>query len=449
MTVRFISVLGFGGAFDLGATQAGLKMMGRKELTAGYGALNILANRHLLGYDWDTELAADRMGESWETIDANVVLGNPPCSGFSTLSNKSFRGEDSSINDCMWALVRYAARVKPEVVIFESVQQAFRQGRDLMAALRNRLEKDSGEEYTLYHVLHNNYSLGGCSIRRRYFFVAARVPFGMEAVKLDNVPVVREVFQDLLPLQSTWEKQPYRSMPSWWSEQMWDGTGTVDGHALVESPHIERVMDLVTGPRAVEWNEGEQLAIVCRRYYERYGDLPKSWYYPSSLPVIDAVTGEPAYDPDTGKRLREPMPKADVLIKTDFNMGFNQLTRWYSEKPARVITGGGCQQVLHPTLLRTITHREAARIQGFPDAWTVRPMRGVPEVGSTWGKGIPVHAGRWVSTWARESIEGRPGSMTGEPAPVHDKNCKADHHEREFIIDVTNDWQQVGVAPSS
>jgi site-specific DNA-cytosine methylase len=441
--MRFVSVMGFGGAFDLGATQAGLKMAGRKELAKGYGALNILANRHILGYDWDTQLSGTGMGDDWDVEDVQVVLGNPPCSGFSTLSNKAFRGEDSSINDCMWALVKYAARVKPEVVIFESVQQAFRQGRDLMAQLRAKLEQDSGETYTLYHVLHNNLSLGGCSLRRRYFFVCARVPFGVEPVELRRLPNLGDVFIDLEPLESTWELQPYRGYPSWWSAQMHDGTGLVDGHALVQSPHMDRVMDLVTGPSGVEWLQGENLAAVCRRYYERHGALPRSWYYPSSFIVRDA-DGEPIKDPHTNRILREPMPKAEVLIKTDFNMGFNQLTRWRDDRPAYVITGGGCQQVLHPHLLRSITHREAARIQGFPDAWTVRPLVGVPEVGSTWGKGIPVHAGKWISKWAKASIEGEPGSMTGEAPPVH-KDCKlADHaHDRELMIDVTNDWRKV------
>jgi site-specific DNA-cytosine methylase len=167
--MKFASCFGFGGAFDLAATQAGLEMATRCEWAAGFGAHNILANRHLLGEDWDTQLSyggGAEAGFEWETVDAQVVLGNPPCSGFSTLTTaKGFRGDHSPINDCMWALIHYAARVKPEVVIFESVQGAYRQGIGLMRNLRRTLEEESGLKYSLYHVLHNNASLGGASVR--------------------------------------------------------------------------------------------------------------------------------------------------------------------------------------------------------------------------------------------------------------------------------------------
>lgn len=80
--MKFVSVLGFGGAFDLGATQAGLEMIGRCELSKGFGAANILANTHLLGTNWDTQLSATNDGLDWDVPgeEAAIVLGNPPCS---------------------------------------------------------------------------------------------------------------------------------------------------------------------------------------------------------------------------------------------------------------------------------------------------------------------------------------------------------------------------------
>lgn len=90
--------------------------------------------------------------------------------------------------------------------------------------------------------------------------------------------------------------------------------------------------------------------------------------------------------------------------------------------------------VIHPTRYRGLTHREVARIMGFPDDWRIRPLRDFKGLPPTWGKGIPVECGRWISTWARNSILGEPGEMVGEKIG-----------DREFLIDVTNDWRQAEV----
>jgi site-specific DNA-cytosine methylase len=100
------------------------------------------------------------------------------------------------------------------------------------------------------------------------------------------------------------------------------------------------------------------------------------------------------------------------LIEKDWFMGFTTMVRWNPSNPARVITGAALQSVLHPWLPRTITHREAARIMGFPDDWVIYPMRS-NGLQSTWGKGITVQCGRWIATWARRSLDGSPGELRG------------------------------------
>lgn len=404
----------------------------RCEWPQGFGAANIIANRDLLGHGWDTQLSYGRSGEDWDVVDADVVLGNPPCSGFSTLTTtKGFRGNHSPINDCMWALIHYAARVKPQVVVFESVQQAFRQGIGLMRELRATLEKESGYEYDLYHVLHNNASLGGASIRKRYFFVASRVPFGVEHYDLQRVPSFGDLLHDLSPLGITWERQPYRGSPSWWSAQMHDGTGLVDGMEISRSPMFKRARFLLDS--GVGWDEGETIMGPTKRYYDKYGDLPRQ-----------RKEGD-------GSGLWTDR-QIERFLEYDFTATPNTLTRWRSDYPARVITGGACHLVLHPWLPRTLTHREAARIQGFPDAWKIEPLRHMGgSIAGTWGKGIPVHAGRWIAHWAKQSIEGNPGSYRDDdwPEKLKIKDPQGGHtpigprEDREHIVNVTKDWEAV------
>lgn len=322
------------------------------------------------------------------------------------MSAKSFRGADSRINECMWHFIRYAAKVKPEIAVFESVQPAFRRddGRALMRRLRDELEERTGYRYDLYHVLHNAYSIGGPSQRRRYFWLASRVPFGIEKPTLRYLPTLDDVIGDLEPLANTWHPQPYRAPASGYAQQFTSARGSVDGMTTIhENIGVRRLHDLMTG---VSWKPNDHLALVTRRYYDTYGKLPESF----------------------GEEMQAK------IIEKDFQMGFTTPVRWDGSKHARVVTGAGLFCTIHPHLNRTITHREAARILGFPDDWRILPLRNVSGLHATWGKGITCHCGEWIGSWIRRALDGNPGTWTGSSG-----------EEREKVLDVTNSWKTVAI----
>lgn len=402
MTYRAIDCQGFAGGFTLGVVQAGFELIGKREKKGGFGARNCEANRHLLGDGWTTE-ACDP--HEWSVPDggASLVFGNPPCSGFSVLSSKEFRGRDSSINQCMWDFVEYAARVRPEVAIFESVQLAFTQGRSLMQDLRVRLEALTGDSYHLYHVLHNALSVGGPAMRKRYFWVASRVPFGVEVPQLERVPLLRDVIEDLVALDQTWESQRYWLDPTWYSgrqrDRYADGVGQiVDGHVCLDTPHTRRTLDILD---KVEWNPNEHMRQTTKRYYEEYGELPDSWSH-----------------------------LTDKLVGRDFFQGYQTPIMWHPDHHARVATGGALLHAVHWAEKRMFTHREVARVLGFPDLWLIEPLKGTPGLFLTWGKGITVDCGRWIASWTKRALDGEPGQNVGELIG-----------ERESRIDVTNSWK--------
>lgn len=394
--MRAIDVMGFAGGFTLGTVQAGFELVGKREMPGGFGVPNCEANRHLLGDGWTAQVGSP---ESWEGVaDVAYVFGNPPCSGFSLLSSKGFRGVDSPINHCMWAFAGFVAKTRPLVAAFESVTQAFTQGITLMRSLHAKLVEDTGIPYRLYHVKHNNLAVGGVAIRKRYFWVVSQVPFGVEHPTLDRTPVLWDAIGDLEHAPVTWELQPRRAQPSWWAEREVAHGDTFDGHFYQVNPEFQRAMDLL--PVAEPWEYRKTISYMARRYYELKGELPESW----------ARNG------------------AKYIAKNFENMGYHQLIRWDPHQPARVITGGAMYAILHPTQYRLFTHREVARVMGFPDDWRVLPLKPVSNLRLTWGKGIPVTSGRWLSHWVKRSINGQPGSITGEPT---------DEGKMESIIDVT------------
>lgn len=396
-----IDCQGFAGGFTLGTVQAGFRLVGKREHPGGFGVPAVEANRHLLGNDWQAQATH---ADEWEPYLVPYVFGNPPCSGFSLLSRSDFRGPDSPINSCMWDFVGFAARCHAQVAVFESVATAYKGGRDLFRALREDLEARTGDRWHLTHVLHNAYSLGGAAIRKRYFFVAHRIPFGVERVELQAVPTFWDVIGDLRDMPHQWEAQPYLHEPTWWSQPLRSATGMVDGHQFKDTPLLERGLDIM---ERVGWGFRENMASALARYWNETGTLPESF------------KGLATY-----QKLIESAP--------DFKMGFNQMIRWYPDRAARVITGAALITVLHPYENRTITHREALRVMGFPDDWRIDSIAGHSGLASFWGKGIPVNCGRWISNWVRESLDGNPGSVTGEEVG-----------ERESLIDVTYDYSHL------
>lgn len=392
--------MGFAGGFTLGVVQAGFKLVGKRELKGGFGVANCEANRHLLGANWSTEVG-EPVTWSVPAGGVDVVFGNPPCSGFSVMSSKSFRGADSKINHCMWAFAEYVTRAKPKIAVFESVQQAYNSadGKELMRRLREFVEERTGERWHLYHVRHNAYSVGGAAQRRRYFWLISRVPFGIEIPRPTVLPALNDIIGDLAALHITWQAQPYRAPAHPWTEHLLNPVGTVDGHVNLNNPLTRRLGDLMNG---VEWRAGESIATVVKRHYTEHGCLPASW---------------------AGSEAK--------LVAKNFIMGFTTPTRWNGANHARVITGGSLQMVIHPWQNRLITHREAARVLGFPDNWNILPLRGVPGLHMTWGKGISVQCGQWIAGWVRRALDGEPGSVTGTALG-----------ERESDIDVTHSWRE-------
>lgn len=378
----FVTCQAFAGAFELGTVQAGFELLHKVEQVGGFGLANCLANRHLLGDRWTSQACVP---DEWEPIRADVVMSNPPCSGFSPMTDNRHRGMDSKINACMHVLIDYAAKIRPSVLVMESVRQAYTGGRPLMQRLRAKLEELTGLRYDLYHVMQDALELGGAARRPRYFMVLSRVPFGVEYPTLSRRPLLRDVWSDLVNHPLTWESQPYRRPATWWTESPRAGCTTFDGHQNHRGVPIERALDLMeVANRNGGWPAGWSIGRVARHVYETVGELPPSWDH--------------------------MLPK---LLRKDWHMGFASITRWDADRVGRVIMGSALDMVLHPWEPRTITHREAARVMGFPDDWRIRPLRGVANLRATWGKGISVQCGRWIGEWCRASLDGEPGTATG------------------------------------
>lgn len=358
--------------------------------TLNFGGPVAAANKHLLGSGWDAKFSDD--DTAWERFsNVDVVIGCPPCSGWSGWTGPKERGADARAHEHTRAFIRYAAAIKPRVVVFESVQQAFTQGLAMMRDYRAMLEDLSGKPYDLHHVRMNNLMVGGHSYRPRYFWVAveAGAPFGVDAEwPADSLPTLVDVIGDLADLPETWKLQPYQREASSFVQHQLSKSGLVDGHVTRDNVHTQRVADVFKAlPNGNhDWLWGMDLANALKQVYDTHGGwVPESWN-----------------------------SKIEKIVSRDFYMGFSIPYRWRGDACANVLTGGALDLVVHPTHPRTITHREAARIMGLPDDWKIEPVKDYAPLQDVWGKAVALDASRWIGAQVRRHLDGQVGSFPSQ-----------------------------------
>lgn len=381
----FIDCNGLAGFMSYGFVNAGMEMSLRTG-TLNFGNPVAELNRHHLGHQWASFFS--NVEDEWPVQNADVVMGCPPCSGWSTWSGPANRGPDAPAHEHTRAFMRYAAKVKPRMIVFECVQQAYSQGRDVMIKYRDMVEELSGKKYDLYHVKMNNLQVGGFSYRPRYFWTAveAGMPFGAQATAPKEMPTMMDVIGDLEHCDLTWDKQKYSGKPSKFVAHLRNKDGLVDGHMNKQQIGTTRINEI----------------------FEILGD--DGW--PAKAEIAQAL--KMAVDKNGGKFPQNWQALEQKIVDNDWYMGFSTPSRWAGDSWCNVLTGAALDLVVHPTQPRLITHREAARIQGLPDNWEFAGARGYSALSATWGKAVSAQAGTWIGEAVVAALDGQPNGPQGE-----------------------------------
>ena len=384
---KFVDVECLAGNWDLAACREGFDIQHRFALPGGFGNECIESNRHLLGKFPITTSPP----ESWDPVQCDFLAGTPPCAGWSNLNTSKFRstgrGIDSDIHACTWALIKYAAHCTgsdefpgPQFVAFESVQQAFTIGRPLMEQYFEYLNQSttllgqSHGPYSLTHVLMSGATVGSASERRRYFWVAHRVPFGVgvsaplgrswfPSVETKNrVVTVRDAIDDL-------HETPLGDWP----------------HVAPTTPKLDFIIKCIS---RAGWDPGITLRDACFRLLDQ-----------------------------------DKLPHQARKIWFDENMCWRNFAGPKVIRPdesAPVVTGGSRSDFLHYDQERFLTIHEMARLMDLPDEWVI-PGRSINKAVAWIGKNAPINSLRWLTYWVRQSLLGKPGPLRGDVIDVtHD-----------------------------
>ncbi len=248
----------------------------------------------------------------------NMVIGGPPCQGFS-LKGKN-RGLEDSRNFLFLEYVDIVSKIKPEIFVIENVKNMISSGGGFfIKQIYERFEKLG---YTLNHGILNAYNFGVPQNRERTIIIGALFAGGIDLPKESTIKntTVRDAISDLSYLNSS------------------EGKDISDYINDAESDYQKNMragMDKLYNHKATNHS---LVALEKLKMIPPEGD--KS-YLPKEL------HGKQKFS-TTWSRLiwDKPSPTIDTRFDTPSN-GRNS----------------------HPYLNRSITPREAARIQSFPDSF--------------------------------------------------------------------------------
>jgi DNA (cytosine-5)-methyltransferase 1 len=327
------------------------------DLFAGCGGLSLGFEQASLGYEpvfaveIDPAAARTYKGhfdchvhdgaiEDIETFpQADVIIGGPPCQGFSPLGRDRDDESRSQLNELWQQFLRAVRQVRPKAFVIENVpefQRSAQFGRLLQLMDDDEDLRHYGYAYGVLHAA----DYGVPQARRRGIFMAVRdvaeVPWPPPATHgpsaVEPYATVRDAIEDL-PLSTK-------------------------GYDPAFDRHGQQVLHFGRRPRKESVARYKAIPEGGNRF-----DLARN--APNLLPRCWAE--KPTGTTDVMGRLWWDRPS--VTIRTEFF------------KPEK-------GRYLHPVAHRPITHREAARLQSFPDEFVFEGTK--IEIARQIGNAVPV-----------------------------------------------------------
>jgi DNA (cytosine-5)-methyltransferase 1 len=323
-----------------GGISAGLKMAGY-DIVAGVDIdpAYLQTFRHNFGEDrglalnlsnTPPEKFANLIGIDVGEID--LLVGGPPCQGFSKNVPRSKRYLESQNNLLVKTFLDYCEILQPKSILMENVAE-MKNGFD-KAYSNEVLDRLNEAGYSVVHEVLNAVDYGIPQRRRRAFFLATRGPSKPRFPKPTHA--TRPLEYQLFPLK------PYVTV--------WEAIGDLPSleHGKGIEPCQYSCEPFSDFQREVRNSDG----IVFNHFARRL--QPQQFARLSSLNPGEGLKQLPDHlRPKSGYSGAYGRLTKDMIAPT--------ITRW--------VFHPGSGRWGHPVDIRTLTIREAARIQGFPDSF--------------------------------------------------------------------------------
>ncbi|MGP1471791.1 MAG: DNA cytosine methyltransferase [Schwartzia sp. (in: firmicutes)] len=269
----------------------------------------------------------------------DVVIGGPPCQGFSTIgkrvsSDPEKRAEQDPRNELVLTYAKLIRELRPKFIVMENVKGILTLNGG--SYLKNVIKQLHDAGYNAKYKLINMADYGVPEIRERVIIIGNRVGLPVECPTPDH------------------SDNPNDNLPAW--ENCWDAIKDLE--SLGDTPEFNHV--------ALKHTE---------KNIERYKLIPEGGRLPE-----DALPPE--------------------LYRKNFGNTFKRLSRTH---PALTMVPGNDAFPIHPTLNRSLTVREAARIQTFPDSMIFEGNR--RQQGHQVGNAVPPVFSKKLAFFIQEQIQ--------------------------------------------
>lgn len=289
----------------------------------------------------DAEKALDMVAGKFGDAIVDVVVGGPPCEGFSIAGD---RDPNDPRNRLFEELIRFVAAVKPKIVVVENVKGLLSmKDPDGSLTVHRVIKSFSDIGYRVGYKVLNAIDYGVPQVRERVFFIATRLGIPIVPPRPTNAPANTRALDTFLGNGGPGALKPYVTV--------WEAIGDLPPLAPGEEKtayEVEPFTDYQKQAREDVPRDGlRNHKVVKHRKYmvERFKRIPP------------------------GEGLKDVWDSIPSHLKPR-KLYSARCRRLDPDKPAFTVTSHCLDEMIHPYQHRAITPREAARLQSFPD-WYV------------------------------------------------------------------------------
>ncbi|HHQ6628199.1 TPA: DNA cytosine methyltransferase [Serratia fonticola] len=342
--IKVLDTFAGAGGFSLGFHMAGAEIIGAIEIDSW--ATETFAYNHpeSLVIKKDISLLADAdILSVFENNKPDIILGGPPCQGFS-IANKKGGDQKDPRNSLFKEFLRLGRLLSPTVMIMENVPNISKaktaEGKLVVDVIKDEL---STLGYHVYHNVLEATDYGVPQIRKRLFIIATKIeldtPFPKPTHNKDGnngllkTPTLWDAISDLPKINAREgsEEMEYKTQ------------GETDYQRMLRGK-----ADKVFNHKAMNHSQ---------RLVERFSTM--TWGQSTS---------------DVPEHLKPYKRNSKEISEKVYDQNNR---RMHPDKPCHTIAASFYANFVHPYINRNFTAREGARIQSFPD-WYV--FKGKPTV---------------------------------------------------------------------
>ena len=341
------------GGLSLGFRQEGFQVKLANDIedvcirTYRYNHPELPSDRLIQG---DIKQIVDHIGD-YIREDIDVVVGGPPCQGFSEANRQ--RVIDDPRNKLYKYFLQAVEKIAPRFVVMENVRGMLKVAQQVVEDYESLKIRKNGKEYSyrVQYRLLNSQDFSVAQSRERLIYIAVRNDV-MEDRKVtprmifDRIEedckggrtfVLQDALDDIRPLEAPRIKNQNET-----DSQL---TGKkIEGNPYEKNENA--YLKLINQGRDIPYTFNHKARYLSDVNYEIYKRL---------APGDDATDGK----------------IADIMPYAHRNHCFkDKYYKLHGDRPCRTITAHlrmDCHSHIHPSQVRALTPREAARVQSFPD----------------------------------------------------------------------------------